>query len=152
VSDVPPPPPEPPPSPPAPPPAAPSLYPTTTDEKTMPIVVYALYLGGFLTGGLTTVIGFIIALASRASAPPMAETHYRFQIRTGAVTLALGVLATVIFIIGVPLMFVLIGFAFFKLAGVLWALAALYMLVRSIIGLIRAANGEPYPTPDNWLV
>ena len=124
----------------------------TTDERTLPIIVYALYLGGLLTGGLTTLIGLIIALGSRASATPMAETHYRFQIRTGVVAVVMAVLATVIFLVGLPLLLILIGVLFLKLAFLIWGLAALYVVVRSIVGLVRIGNGEPYPTPDSWLL
>lgn len=125
---------------------------TTTDERTLPIIVYALYLGGLLTGGLTTLVGLVIAMGSRASATPLAETHYRFQIRTGAVALALAVIGVPIFLIGLPLLLVFVGIFFLKTAWLLWGLAALYVTVRSIVGLVRIGNGEPYPTPDNWLL
>lgn len=124
----------------------------STDDRTLPIIVYALYLGGLLTGGLTTLIGLIIAMGSRANATPMVETHYRFQIRTGVVAVVMAVLATVIFLVGVPLLLILIGVLFLKLAFLIWGLTALYVVVRSIVGLVRIGNGEPYPTPDNWLL
>lgn len=123
-----------------------------TDERTLPIIVYALYLGGLLTGGLTTLIGLVIAMGSRATASPLAETHYRFQIRTGVVALAMAVLALVVFLVGVPLLLILIGILFMKLAFLIWGLAALYVAVRSIVGLVRIGNGEPYPAPDSWLL
>ena len=42
---------------------------TTTEDRTMPAVVYGLYLIG-LTHGITTIIGLIIAYASRDQAGP----------------------------------------------------------------------------------
>lgn len=131
---------------PVPPPAG------ATDERTLPIIVYALYLGGLLTGGLTTLIGLVIALGSRASAPPLAETHYRFQIRTGAVALALAIAAVPLFLIGLPLLLVFVGIFFIKTASLMWILAGAYVVIRSIVGLVRIGNGEAYPTPDNWLL
>lgn len=123
-----------------------------TDERTLPIIVYALYLGGLLTGGLTTLIGLVIALGSRAAASPLAETHYRFQIRTGAVALAFAVFGAVVFLVGLPLLLILVGVLFLKLAFLIWGLTALYVAVRSIVGLVRISNGEAYPTPDSWLL
>ena len=42
---------------------------TTTEDKTLPVIVYALYLLG-LVNGLTILIGLVIAYASRDSAGP----------------------------------------------------------------------------------
>ena len=141
-----------PPLPPAqPPPPTPAPPPPIAEDRTLATVVYVLYLVG-IVNGLTTLIGFVIALGSRASAPPMLETHYRFQIRTVVGTLFLGALGLVIFIIGLPLLLVLIGVLFIKLAFGIWALACLYLVVRSIVGLIRLSNGEPYPNPDSWVL
>ncbi|MGA0601855.1 DUF4870 family protein [Caulobacter sp. KR2-114] len=131
---------------PAPPPMA------STDERTLPIIVYVLYLAGLFTGGLTTLVGLVIAMGSRAAAPPLAETHYRFQIRTGAVAFAMAVLGSLVFLVGLPLLLILVGVFFLKFAFLIWGLAALYVVVRSIVGLVRIGNGEAYPTPDNWLL
>ncbi len=139
-----------PPLPPA-PPSAPARPTPIAEDRTLATVVYVLYLVG-IVNGLTTLIGFVIALGSRASAPPMLETHYRFQIRTVVGTLFLGALGLVIFIIGLPLLLVFIGILFIKLALGIWALAGLYLVVRSIVGLIRLSNGEPYPNPDSWVL
>ncbi|HEX7760852.1 MAG TPA: hypothetical protein VF459_15205 [Caulobacteraceae bacterium] len=135
---------------PIPPPASvpPPPY-TPPEDKTLATVVYVLYLVGLLNG-LTALIGFVIALGSRAAAPPLLETHYRFQIRTMVGCLVLGAAGLVIFIVGIPLMLVLIGFLFLKLAFLTWGLSALYLAVRSVVGLIRLSNGEPYPNPDSW--
>jgi uncharacterized membrane protein len=134
--------------PPPPMPAPPSA--PMGEDKTMPMVVYGLYLAGIVTAGLTTIIGFIIALASRATATPMLETHYRFQVRTGLAVVAGSALGLVMAIVSVPLMFILIGFLVLKLAFVVWALTGLYLIVRAVVGLMRLSNGEPYPNPDSW--
>lgn len=135
---------------PTPPPASipPPAY-TPAEDKTLPTVVYVLYLVG-LVNGLTALIGFVIALGSRASAPPMLETHYRFQIRTMVATLVMGAIGLVVFVVGLPLLLVLIGILFLKLAMMIWGLAALYLAIRSIVGLVRLSNGEAYPNPESW--
>ncbi len=135
---------QPPPSAPVPPPPY-----APPEDKTLATVVYVLYLVA-LVNGLTALIGFVIAMGSRASAPPLLETHYRFQIRTMIGSLALGAIGLVVFIVGLPLTLVLIGFLFLKLAFLIWGLSALYLAVRSVVGLIRLSNGEAYPNPDSW--
>jgi uncharacterized membrane protein len=121
------------------------------EDRTLPTVVYVLYLVG-LVNGLTALVGFILALANRASATPLNETHYRFQIRTGFGSVALSILGGVIAIVSIPLMLIGIGFLTIKLAFLCWGLAWLYLVVRSVVGLIRVSNNEPYPTPENWLL
>jgi uncharacterized membrane protein len=54
---------------------------SASEDRTMPAVVYALYLVG-LTHGLTIIIGLILAYASRSAAGPVMQSHYTFQIRT----------------------------------------------------------------------
>ena len=51
------------------------------EDRTMPIICYALYLLGFATGS-TAIIGVIIAYSSRATAGPVMQSHYTFLIRT----------------------------------------------------------------------
>jgi len=58
------------------------LAPVATDDRTMPAVTYGLYLLGFASAGLTTLIGLIIAYANRAAATPAIASHYTFLIRT----------------------------------------------------------------------
>ena len=45
-------------------------------------VIYILYLVALLLGGLTTLVGVIMAYVYRGSAPAWVQTHYQFQIRT----------------------------------------------------------------------
>ena len=43
---------------------------------------YALFLAGFLTAGLTTLIGLVMTYVLRGDASPIARSHYRFLSRT----------------------------------------------------------------------
>jgi uncharacterized membrane protein len=129
--------------------APPSVIPA--DDRTLPIVVYVLYILA-IVNGVTALIGFVIALASRDAASPGVQSHYRFQIRTFLAVIALGLLGVVICVVGLPLLLVGVGALLLKLAAGVWALAGLYLLVRAIVGLVRLANGEPYLNPASWTI
>ena len=44
--------------------------------------VYVLYCIAYVTGGLSSAVGVIIAHAKVGNAEPMLKTHYQWQIRT----------------------------------------------------------------------
>lgn len=108
-----------------------------SDDKTMAIVVYALYLGSFVAG-VTAIIGVILAYLNKDAAPDWIKSHYQFQIRTFWISLIGGVIAA-------PLCLVGVGFLLLAAIGVWFA-------VRSIVGLVKLNNGEAYPNPQTWMV
>ena len=57
------------------------------EDRTMPVVVYVLYLLGF-AGGITAFIGFVMAYALKGRASERMRSHYVFQIRTVWIGLA----------------------------------------------------------------
>lgn len=122
-----------------------------TEDKTMPAVCYALYLLGYATGGLTALIGAVIAHAQQGTAGPDMRTHYTYLIRTfwGFLLLAIaaGVVAGVFWLVGLPLTFIGVGFAFWGLAGLICAVPAVWFGVRCIVGLVYLSRGEPHPRP-----
>jgi uncharacterized membrane protein len=115
----------------------PAVPPALQDDKTLPLVVYALYLVGLLNG-LTAVVGVILAYVSKGAAPEWLQSHYVFQIRT----FWLSLLFTV-----VGLVLTLVGIGFVILAAV-WVWTA----VRCILGLSWLLKGQAYPTPRNWMI
>lgn len=121
-----------------------------TEDKTMPAVCYALYLLAFATG-ITAVVGLIIAYTQRSTAGPVMQTHYTFLIRTFWIGLLLAVVAGiaggVLFAIGAVLTIILIGFPIMALAGLVWAVAAIWFGVRCVVGLVYLSRGEAYPRP-----
>ena len=123
---------------------------SATEDRTLPAVCYALYLLAFATG-ITAVIGLIIAYAQRNSAGPVMSTHYTFLIRTFWIGLVLavvgGVVGGVLFAIGAILSVILIGIPIMALAGLVWAVAAVWFGVRCIVGLVYLSRGEAYPRP-----
>ena len=125
------------------------------EDRTMPIICYALYLLAFATG-LTAVIGLIIAYVQRSTAGPVMHSHYTFLIRTFWLGLLLaivgGVVGGVIFAIGAVLTVILIGFPIMALAGLIWALAAVWFGLRCIVGVVHLSRGEAYPRPYAVLV
>ncbi|HEY0649608.1 hypothetical protein [Phenylobacterium sp.] len=125
------------------------------EDRTMPIICYALYLLAFATG-ITAVIGLIIAYVQRSTAGPVMRSHYTFLIRTFWLGLLLaivgGVIGGILMGIGAILTVILIGFPIMALAGLVWALAAVWFGLRCIVGLVHLSRGEAYPRPYAVLV
>jgi uncharacterized membrane protein len=118
----------------------------------MPAVTYALYLLGFASGWLTTIIGLVIAYANRGGASPAMATHYTFLIRTFWLSLAWALIGAVLVVIGAPLSLILIGIPILKLGFLIWALIAIWFAVRCVAGAVYLARGEAYPRPRAWLI
>ena len=123
---------------------------SATEDRTMPAICYALYLLTYATG-LTAIIGVIIAHVQQSTAGPVMRTHYTFLIRTFWIGLVLavlgGIVGGILFAIGAVLSVILIGFPIMALAGLIWALAAVWFGVRCIVGLVYLSRGEAYPRP-----
>ncbi len=128
---------------------------STTEDRTMPAICYALYLLAFATG-ITAVIGVIIAYAQRSTAGLVMRSHYTFLIRTFWLGLLLaivgGVVGGILMGIGAILTVILIGFPIMALAGLVWCVAAVWFGIRCIVGLIHLSRGDAYPRPDALLV
>ncbi|MFC4348542.1 DUF4870 family protein [Kordiimonas lipolytica] len=107
-----------------------------TDRRSV-VLVYILYLIGLATGGLASVAGVIIAHTKSHHVGGIYRSHLDFQIRTFWLGLVIG-------LIGVLLTVVLVGFLI--LAGLF-----VWMLVRSIKGLMAANDGQPIDNPQTLL-
>jgi len=124
---------------------------STTEDRTLPAVIYGLYLLG-LVNGLTILVGLVLAYANRDNAGPKMATHHRFLINTFWIGLVAAVVLGAMTLIGVVLSIVLIGIPILLLAGLLWCALGVWFFVRCVVGLIHLSNGEAYPRPDAWLV
>jgi uncharacterized membrane protein len=122
------------------------------EDKTMTIVVYALYLLGFLTGGLTTLVGLVMAYVLKGGAGARGYSHYVFLIRTFWISLIWLGMAAALIIVGIPLSIILIGIPLLVLAKLVFAVAAIWYGVRCVVGLIAAAQDQPYGRPRAWLL
>jgi len=120
------------------------------EDRTLPTVVYALYLLG-LINGLTVLIGLIIAYANRDRAGPAMESHYVFQIRTFWIAIAWWIIAAVLFLWGIPLSLILVGVPLVVAGGLILAMTHIWFALRCILGLVYVSRGEAYPRPRTWL-
>lgn len=101
-----------------------------------PTIISLLYLGSFVLG-VTAIVGVVLAYTQRDQAQPWEVSHYEYLIRTfwiGLIGIALGI----------PLMFLLIGFVIFPAAMVL-------VVVRSVLSIVNAQKHEPMPNPSTWI-
>lgn len=122
------------------------------DDKTMPIVVYVLYILGWASMGLTPLVGLAMAYSLKGRSVDWIRTHYVFAIRTAWIGLIGWVVVGLLFVLGTPLTLILVGFLVWKLALVLGALIGVWVTVRCVMGLIYAVRSEPYPRPCAWIV
>ncbi|WP_299866856.1 hypothetical protein [uncultured Hoeflea sp.] len=99
-------------------------------------VIYILYLTSFAIG-ITGLVGIVLAHLNSGKSEAWLETHYTWAIRT----FWLGVLGTLVSIL---LMFVLIGM-------LTMLLVAIWIIVRTVIGLQKLSRNEPIDNPQSWL-
>lgn len=114
------------------------IKPGGTSDTTLPIVVYALFLAGIVTGGLTMLVGVVIAYVYRGQGPHWFDEHYRYQIRTFW-------LAVLYFAISGLLTLILIGF-------VTWLLAVVWLVIRCVKGIKRLQEQRAPDNVDAWLI
>lgn len=100
-------------------------------------LVYVLFLLSPLLGGVTTLVGLIMAIMNRGGGPEWTTAHYTYQIRTVWVGILYGVLAGILMIVG-------IGFLLLLLVGV-------WYIVRCVRGLQFSGREEALPDPETWL-
>ena len=102
------------------------------DHRTLAIVVYGLYLGALFCGGLSWLAGFILAYIKRdETAGTIWHSHFENAIHTSWVSIGF-------------FLFGLFTFWFFFLGFVVWGVGYIYFVYRTVKGLIRAIEGQPY--------
>jgi uncharacterized membrane protein len=109
-------------------------FPAVKDET--PMIIYILYLGGFVFA-LTSLVGVIMAYVNRNGAAPWAQTHYTFQIRT--------------FWIGLFYLFVSLLCCFILIGFVMMLLVAIWLIIRCAKGIKLSSAAQPYPNVTSWL-
>lgn len=110
--------------------------PVATQGEGAAMVVYLLLLASPLFGGITGLIGVVVAYVYRDEAPEWLQSHYTLQIRTFWMSALIG-------IVGALLLFIMIGYLIF-LVWLIW------FLVRCIKGIRLLNMKRPYPTPQSW--
>ena len=121
------------------------------EDKTMPVIVYVLYILG-LFHGLTIVIGLILAYVARDNAGPVMRSHYDWQIRSFWLSIGFFVLGCALVAIGIPLSFILIGIPVVMLGGILCVASWLWFAVRCIAGLVWVSQDMPCPRPYSLML
>ncbi len=106
--------------------------------KTNLQVIYILYLVAFIVGGLTAIIGVVIAYVNRGRSEAWLETHYTWLIRTFWIGLLYAFISSV-------LVFVAIGV-------LLLILVAVWIIIRCVVGLQALGRNEPIQNPQSWIL
>jgi uncharacterized membrane protein len=114
------------------------IEPNQKPDITLPIVVYALFLAGVVSGGLTAVVGVVIAYVYRGQGPDWYDEHYRYQIRTFWLSL-------LYFAVSGILTLVMIGF-------VTWLLAVVWLVIRCVKGIKRLQEQRAPDNVESWLI
>ena len=100
-------------------------------------IVSLLYIGGFVVG-VTGLIGFILALVWKDEvAGTWEESHLQFHIMTFLIGLLVGIIGSILsfILIGIPILIAL----------------AVWILVRSVLALLKAQKHQPIADPKTWL-
>jgi uncharacterized membrane protein len=112
--------------------------PSTGFDFNRPTIIALLYLASFVVG-VTGIVGIVLAYVWRSEAGTGWEaSHYTYLIRTFWIGLAgsiVGVLLTVV-LIGFPLLLAI----------------AIWVVVRSVVALLKAQKQEPIPDPLTFMV
>ena len=119
----------------------------TVEERTLPLVTHILMLLSVVTG-VTGLVAAAIAYMSLREASGDQKPHYEYVIRTfwvGAIAI------TALFAFAWS--FVLVPAAFLPVYGrLLYLLISLWVVVRSIVGIIRLMNGGGIANPGTLLI
>jgi uncharacterized membrane protein len=122
------------------------------NDKTYVVAIYILYLLGFFTGGVTTVVGLIMAYMLKGASGPRAFSHYVFAIRTFWLTLVWALIGGVVVGVGGLLAAILIGIPILALGGIGFCILPIWFTVRCVLGLIAALDDRPYERPRAWMI
>jgi len=113
-----------------------------SDDKTIAIVSYVLFLAIFVTFAVAAVVGVILSYLKKDTDDPVLANHFEYQIRTfwiglGALAISIVCFLTIILI---------------PLAVLIWFVTGVWWLLRNVIGLVRLLDGKPHPDTKTWLI
>ena len=110
--------------------------PRVDSDTGLALIVYILYLAGFVTV-VTAIIGVIIAYIQSDTADPIARSHFQFQIRTFWILLLYVAVGLVLTFVGVGVLILL------------WSLV--WSIVRNIKGILAVNENKPIADPRSWM-
>lgn len=114
-------------------------------------IIYILYLVGIVTGGLTTLIGLVMAYIYQGTASDSLRTHYRFLIRTFWILILYSATSIILYLIGLLLAVVLIGYAIIFLALIFNIFILIWLIIRCVKGMRALDMKQPHPNPATWM-
>lgn len=115
-----------------------SDVPMASTEGNNARLVYILYLVAIILGGVTALVGLVMAYVYRGEAPEWLSSHYRFQIRTFWIGLLYSLISMLLSVIGIGF---LLGF-----------LTLIWWILRCVKGLQALEKREPVANPETWLI
>ena len=126
--------------------------PSAAEDRMLPIVVHTLHLLVFATG-ISPIIGVIIAYMGRKEPESWRTSHYEFAIWTFWLAMAGAAIGWLLIGVGIPLLLALgLGIIPIVVGGLVLGLVGIWFGVRSVLGLVYAVRGEPYPRPRNLIL
>lgn len=100
-------------------------------------IIALLYIAAFVVG-ITGLVAFVLALVWKDEvAGTWEESHLQYHVMTFVISLVVGIVGFLLLIVG-------IGFLILLAVGI-------WVLVRSILALLKAQKQEPIPDPKTWL-
>ena len=110
------------------------------DESGDRILAIVNYVLSFLAifNGITIIAAVILAYVRRDQANEWLKSHFSYQIRTFWYAL-------IFFVVGLLTFWILIGF-------LIWFIGGVWLVIRSVVGLMRVLDGRPQNDPNGyWL-
>ena len=106
-------------------------------DRILAVINYALLLVG-IGNGLTVLIAAILAFVRKDNADPLVKNHFQFQIRTFWYWLAMVIVGALTWILLIGMLILLI--------------ANIWLVIRSVVGMIRLVDGRPHSDPTGFWV
>lgn len=106
-------------------------------DRILAVINYALLLVG-VGNGLTVLIAAILAYVRKDNADPLVKNHFQFQIRTFWYWLAMVIVGALTWILLIGMLILLI--------------ANIWLVIRSVVGMIRLVDGRPHSDPTGFWV
>jgi len=114
------------------------ITPANDGDRVLAVVNYVLILIGIPSSALTMLVALIFAYIRLDQTRGGVRTHFIYQIRTIWGGLAFAVVGWLtVWILG--------------LGVLIWAIGAVWVLVRGAVGLIRLVDGRGHPDPRAFL-
>jgi len=114
-------------------------------------LVYILYLLSLLTGGLTFIIGVVIAYMNKDDSEEWLQSHYYFQVRTFWIGVVFMGIVGLLFVIGTLLLVLVVGALIIPIAWALFWLVFIWLVIRCVKGIKSIDASQSHPNPTTWM-